>query len=199
MLMMKEPHTALFIASTGVGKTHLALDLLKKEYKNYFDFIIIICPMLKHNETYRSRKWVWTDPEVILIEPGNSLYGWIDKIGNLLAGSKTLFLINDIIADETLDKRRQPLLDLATSGRHKEHSLLLLTQSYTAVPKNIRRQAKMLYVWYPKNRTDLNTIHEENNTIETLEELANVKKQLKLGKYTCLILRMEHPRAYEIC
>ena len=74
-MFMKEPHTALFVAPTGVGKTHLALDLLKKEYKNYFDFIIIICPTLKHNETDRSRKWVWPDPEVILIEPGNSLYG----------------------------------------------------------------------------------------------------------------------------
>ena len=143
---MKEPHTALFIAPTGVGKTHLALNLLKKEYKSHFDFIIIICPTLKHSETYRSRKWVWTDPEIILIEPGNSLYGWIEKIGHLLAGSKTLFLIDCIIADETLDKRRQPLLDLAISGRHKEHLLWLLTQSYTAVPKNIRRQAKMLYV-----------------------------------------------------
>ena len=29
MLMMKEPYTALFVAPTGVGKTHLALDLLK--------------------------------------------------------------------------------------------------------------------------------------------------------------------------
>ena len=64
--------------------------------------------------------------------------------------------------------------------------------------KNIRRQAKMLYVWYPKNRTDLNTIHEENDIIETPEELANVKKQLKQGKHTCLIMRMEHPRAYKI-
>ena len=146
-----EPHTALFIAPTGARKTHLALDLLEKEYKNYFDFIIIICPTLKHNETYKSRKWVWTDPEIILIEPGNSQNGWIEKIGNLLAGSKTLSLINDITADETLDKRRQPLLELAISGRHKEHSLWLLTQSYTAVPKNIRRQAQMLYVWYPKN------------------------------------------------
>ena len=147
---MKELHTALFVAPMGVGKTHLALDLLEREYKNHFDFIIIICPMLKHNETYRSRKWVWTDPEVILIEPGNQLYYWIEKIGNLLAGSKTLFLIDDIIADETLDKRRQSLLQLATFGRHRGHSLWLLTQSYTAIPKNIRRQAKMLYVWYPK-------------------------------------------------
>ena len=78
------------------------------------------------------------------------------------------------------------------------HSLWLLTQSYTAVRYNIRRQAKMLYVWYTKNRTDLNTIHEENDVIETQEELANVKKKLRQGKHTCLIMRMEHPRAYEI-
>ena len=56
----------------------------------------------------------------------------------------------------------------------------------------------MLYIWYPKNGTDLNTIHEENDVIETSEELVNVKKQLKLGKCTCLIMRMEHPRAYGI-
>ena len=66
-----------------------------------------------------------------------------------LAGSKTLFLINDIIADETLNKQRQPLLGLAISGRHKEHSLWLLTQSYTTVPKNITRQAKMLMMKQP--------------------------------------------------
>ena len=144
------------------------------------------------------QKWVWTDPEVISIEPGNNLYYWIEKIGNLLAGSKTLFLIDDIIVNETLDMRRQPLLDLAISGRHGGHSLWLLTQSYTAVPKNIRRQAKMLYIWYPKNRTDLSIIYEENDIIETPAELANVKKQLKQGKHTCLIMKMEHPRAYEV-
>ena len=109
-----------------------------------------------------------------------------------------MFLIDDIIADDNLDKKRQPLLELVISGRHKKHSLWLLTQSYTAVPKNIRRQAKMLYVWYPKKRTDLNVIHEENDAIETPEELMNVKKKLKLGKHTCLIIRMEHPRAYKI-
>ena len=53
-MFMKEPHTALFIAPTGVGKTHLALDLLESEYKNHFDFIVIICPTLEHNEMYKS-------------------------------------------------------------------------------------------------------------------------------------------------
>ena len=107
-------------------------------------------------------------------------------------------MIDDIIADETLDKRCQLLLEFAISGRHRQHSLWLLTQSYTTVLNNIRRQAKILYVWYPKNRTDLNTIHEENDVIETKEELARVKAELKQGKHTCLIMRMEHPRAYTI-
>ena len=48
----------------------------------------------------------------------------------------------------------------------------------------------MLYVWHPKNRTDLNTIHEENDIIET-GELVNVKEKLKWGKHTCLIMRMQ--------
>ena len=195
---MKEPHTALFLAPTGVGKTHLALSLLETEYINHFDFIVIICPTFRNNSTYKSRSLVWNDPDVILIEPGNQLYYLIEKISNLLAGDKTLFLIDDIIVDETLDKHRQPLLELAISGRHRGHSLWLLTQSYTAVPNNIRRQAKMLYVWYPKNRTDLNTIHEENDVIGQ-KELARVKEKLKRGKHTCLIMRMEHPRAYMIC
>ena len=150
-MFMKELHTALFIAPTGVGKTHLALSLLETEYRNHFHFIVIICPTLRYNSTYKNRSWIWNDSDVIPIEPGNQLYYLIEKISNLLAGDKTLFLIDDIIADETLDKSRQPLLELAISERHRGHSLWLLTQSYTAIPNNIRRQAKMLYVWYPKN------------------------------------------------
>ena len=196
-MFMKEPHTALFVAPTGVGKTHLALNLIENEYKNHFDFIIIICPTLAHNSTYKSRGWVWNDPDVIPIKPNNNLYHLIEKISNLLSGSVTLFLIDDIITDETLKKHHQLLLELAISGRHRQHSLWLSTQSYTAVPNNIRRQAKMLYVWYPKNRTDLNTIHEGNDVIET-GELARLKAQLKRGKHTCLIMKMEHPRAYQI-
>ena len=38
-MFMKEPHTALFVSPAGVGKTHLTLNLLEKEYKDYFDFI----------------------------------------------------------------------------------------------------------------------------------------------------------------
>ena len=151
-----------------------------------------------YNETYKSQRWVWNDPHIILEEPGNQLYYLIEKYNKLFVGLKILFLIDDVIADEALDKRRQPLLELAILERHGGHYLWLLTQSYTAIPNNIRRQAKMLYIWYSKNRTDLKIIHEDNDVIEAPEELANFKEALKQGKHTSLIMRMEHPRAYMI-
>ena len=103
--------------------------------------------------------------------------------------------MDDIISDETLDKKRQPLLELAISGRHRGHSLWLLTQSYTAIPKNLRRQKKMLFVWYPNEKSDLKTIDEETNIIDDLEF---VKKELKSSKYACLYIRLEYPRSYKV-
>ena len=50
-MFMKELNTALFVAPTGVRKTHLALSLLETEYRNHFDFIVIICPTLRYNST----------------------------------------------------------------------------------------------------------------------------------------------------
>ena len=42
-------------------------------------------------------------------------------------------------------------------------------------------------------------IHEVNDIIEMTEEVASAKKKLRQGKHTCLAMRMEHLRAYEIC
>ena len=149
-MFMKEHPTFFSRSSNRSRKNAFSPEAAGNEYRNHFNFIVIICSTLAHNETYTSRSWVWNDPDAIPIELNNNLYYLIEKISNLLAESKTLFLIDDIIADEALDKRCQPLLGLAISGRHRQHSLWLLTQSYTAIPNNIRRQAKMLYIWYPK-------------------------------------------------
>ena len=87
------------------------------------------------------------------------------NLWQMLACSETLFIIDDINADESLDKLRQSLLELAISGRHRNHYLWLLTQSYSAITKNLRRQAKVIFVWYPKERADLKMIHDENNVL----------------------------------
>ena len=117
----------MFIGQTRCGKTHLVLEFIEKEYNKNFDFIIIICPMLQENPTYHAKEWIKNDDNVWLIEPKDNLYQWIQKLSELLQFIEVLLIIDDIIANESLDNRRQPLLELSISGRHWKHYLWLLT------------------------------------------------------------------------
>ena len=128
MTYVKEPCTTLFSDPT-YGKTKKALDLLENEYRYHFSPIIIIWGTLRWNRTYLSRPWIRSDDRIFLIEPKDKLFKWIAFLSKLFAGQVTLFIVDDIISDETFDKKRQLLLELAISGRHRDHSLWLLTQS----------------------------------------------------------------------
>ena len=119
-------------------------------------------------------------------------------MSQLLAHPETLFTIDDITADESLDKRRQSSLELAISGRHRDHYLWMLTQSYTAIPKNLRRQAKAIWVCYPKERADLSAIQEENDALTNNELIAATKFFLKKSKYGCLYIRNEYPCVFQL-
>ena len=88
-------------------------------------------------------------------------------------------------------------MELAISGRHRDHYPWLLTQPYSALPKNLRTQAKAIFVWYPKEREDLKMIHDENNVL-TDDELVIDKGLLKESKHACLYIRNEHPRQFKV-
>ena len=128
-------------------------------------------------------------------EKVSGLYYWIGNLSQMLACSKVLFIIDDIIADEGRDKRKQSLLELVISGRLREHYLWLLTQSYSAIPKNLRRQAMAIFVWYPKERGDLKTIHDEKDVL-TDDELVVVSYLLKKSRHACLYIPNEYPRGF---
>ena len=57
MNLPKFPHSAMFVC----GKTEFLLRLLETEYKNHFEFIVILCPTILDNKTYLSRKWILDD------------------------------------------------------------------------------------------------------------------------------------------
>ena len=50
--------------------------------------------------------WIKNDDKVWLVDPKDKLYQWNEKLPQLLSHSETLFIMDDIIADESLDKRR---------------------------------------------------------------------------------------------
>ena len=79
------------------------------------------------------------------------------------------------------------MLELAILGRHRDHCLWLLTQSYSAVRKNVRRQAGAIFTWYPKERGDLKTIHDENDVLAD-DELVVVRGILRKSKHAYLCI-----------
>jgi len=118
MTYVKYPHTATFSGPTSCGKTQRMLDLIEQEYKRHFDNIVILCPTLRWNKTYLDRPWIFSDDYVFLEVPNGNLFQVIEKLSKMLSEEETLFIVDDVIANETLDKKRQPLLNLAISGRH---------------------------------------------------------------------------------
>ena len=61
----------------------------------------------------------------------------------------------------------------------------------------MREQAKAIFVWYPKARTDLKTIHDENSVL-TDDELVVVRGILRKSKHACLYIRSEFPRIFRL-
>ena len=119
---IKKPHTSIFIGQMGCGKTRLDLELIENQYNNHFDYIFVICPTLReNNKIYHAKEWTKNDDKVWLVDPKDNLYQWIKKLSELLRFLEVLFIIDDIIANESFEKSRQPLLELSISGRHQGH------------------------------------------------------------------------------
>ena len=60
---------------------------------------------------YHAKEWIKSDDNVWLVDPKDNLYQSIKKLSELLRFLEVLFIIDDIIANEGLDKKRQPLLE----------------------------------------------------------------------------------------
>ena len=60
-------HFAMFVGYTNVGKTEYLLRILETEYKNYFEFIVILCATILDNKTYFSRKWILDDKNDFIV------------------------------------------------------------------------------------------------------------------------------------
>ena len=58
--------------------------------------------------------------------------------------------------------------------------------------QNLRRQAKAIFVWYPKERGDLKMIHDENDVL-TDDELVVARKFFKKSKHASLYIQNELP------
>ena len=166
------------------------LQLLESEYQNHFAFIIIFCPTVLDNKTYLSRKWIPDDKNVFIVcDIEGILNEWIKLFKNTLKGHQTLFIIDDCSTEGEINKTRDALSELSFSGRHKNHSLWVLTQKYNSITKDAREQIKWLCLFFTKDQDSSEDCLRENDVIPDKNERDRLKKCLQDKPYSKFILK----------
>ena len=170
----KFPHTAIITGSTGCGKTYYVMNLLLKEYLNYFEIVMVICPTFLDNDTYIEYRYLFNrekkdDHETHFYfwkEKEPSLEKCIEGFSRMFNGFSILFIVDDMASNSSIVRKRTPLSTLAISGRHTKRSLWVLTQKYNSIGKDVREQAKWVCSFYCKDKRSFNDMIDENHTGE---------------------------------
>jgi len=206
-MFVNHAHSAIICGATGSGKTEYILDLLQNEYRNFFKYIIIICPTWRYNQAYLKRTWLFNDSEhIFLVDPhelqpksndslNDTLKIFFESHGKL-DQSQVLFLIDDCSSQKGMTKKKRMLSELAFSGRHLNCSLWILTQKYNSVLTDVREQIKFLVLFYCKDRDSFEEALRENDVIPSLEERKKMRDSLAKHKHSKLILITEQPTSY---
>lgn len=198
-ILPTDAHSAIICGQTGCGKTEFILSLLESVYRHSFQHIVVLCPTVRYNKTYQRCPWIWSDPEIYVIDPGERLHDWLRCLYTAFQGDKTLYIIDDCSAKKALTKKKDMLSELAFSGRHAEQSVWVLTQKYNSVLKDLREQTRWVSLFHCKDRDSFEDCLRENDVIPTREERAQVRQQLADKKHTKLVLKTDQPAAYIVC
>ena len=194
-LLPRTPHSAVICGQTGCGKTVFVLDLLEGLYRGVFQHL---CPTIRHNATYQGRPWVWSDPEVYIVDPGERLHDWLRFWYHRFQGEPTLYIIDDCSASQAMTKKRDTLSELAFSGRHAQQTVWVLSQRYNAVLKDLREQTQWVALFHCKDRDSFEECLRENDVIATREERNDIRRQLASTKHAKLVLKTTQPTAYNL-
>ena len=202
MRPIKTPHTALVVGATGAGKTYCVWELLLGPYRRVFETIVVVCPTISWNLSYHSRPEFWSDPDVLLVPPAwldqHGLQKVIKTVSLAMAGETVLFIVDDLVADEDMGKRRSALTELVNSGRHRGHSLWLLSQSYTSIPKTVRAQAQFVVTFWKKDIKVWDQLVAENAAACKPEDLERARSHLAKSRHNCAAIEVNPPASVHL-
>ena len=182
---------------TACGKTHYLLKMLEENFKGHFDFIYIVCPALRENETYRNWEFL-RDPDVFAIPcEHDDVEDFLTMIVGHAKGTKSLIILDDCAFTQTVKKSRTgELVKLAFHGRHIRISTIVITQQLTSIAKAYRDNISKIVFFYCARKDDLKNIFE--NYLHVDKEEKKILEELKNKKYARLEILTVHPYTHKV-
>ena len=102
---------------------------------------------------------------------------------------KILIVFDDMIADMLSNKKLNPIVtELFIRGRKLNISLVFITQSYFAVPKNIRLNSTHYFVMKIPNKRELQQIAFNHSSDIDFQDFMNLYKKSTAEPYSFLVI-----------
>lgn len=156
-----------FMGAAGSGKTSLMINMLTQDnmYLRKFDHIHLFAPMSSMGSLNDD---IWAD------HPSDKIHNDLSysSLEELFIKTKnratkkpkpetTLIVIDDMavrLKDRAVEGK---LREMIFNRRHNYTSLMILVQSYKAMPLDLRKSLSHFYLWRPRNKKETEAIFEE--------------------------------------
>jgi hypothetical protein len=154
------------MGSAGSGKTSLMVNMLTKDgmYKKFFDHVHLIAP----EASMKSLKDdIWSK------HPGDKIHhnldiptlDDIDRRANIRRTKKppetTLMVIDDMTVMLKKKEIEAKLRKMVFNRRHNYTSIMILVQSYIAMPLDLRKTFSHFFMFKPRNKKEAEAVWEE--------------------------------------
>lgn len=191
MNWLEPPFNLIITGPTCCGKTEYVLNILKTEFKNKFDYIIIVCPTFHNNSAY-NKKFIYSDEDIIIV-----CLDLTDEVLQFIhvtyKGTNSLIILDDCASSKDIKNRTGEITKLAFSARHDKISVWVLTQQYSSIVKPFRENIGMLIMFYTPSKNDLKKIIEDYGMELDNKEVIEYINKLKSTPFSKLIFRLRYP------
>lgn len=159
-VVLEPPFTALFVGSSGSGKTHFLRHLLKHSLKNKIENIFIMCPSLEFSgdydefrsqEHYKNRIFPAYDESILSEIMAEQRY-IIKKYGKARC-PQSLLILDDCLLE--VQSNHNLAKDIFFRGRHINLSCIVLVQKLLGISTIMRVNTKYVVFWRCGNSSEL--------------------------------------------
>ena len=168
--MPDKPFRMLICGNSGCGKTNLLYHMIMK-------------PLLYYDQVHLYAKNLEQEKYKHMMETMNNISGQvgydiihcnndeIKPINSLDSDSQKIVIFDDFICE----KNQKPLIDYFIQGRHKNCSVIYLSESFYKTPKDIRLNCSHYVVYEFPSNNERNLISRELNVTKNQYEKATKK------------------------
>ena len=190
------PFNMIIVGKTGCGKTKYLLDMLEEDYMGVFDYIFLICPTFKNNETYRSWKYESDEDYIVIPCAPEHVEYWLKYVVQSYEGNNSLIILDDCASGDSVKGRTSELVRLGFSARHSGFSIIVIAQQLKSIAKAYRDNMTKLTTFYNPSKKNMQEIFDDYLGDITKEERESIINTLKSQKWSKLEISLVHPYKY---